>query len=99
MFDFYPDKIYYISKDGTKDMFGYTNNEPVEKFVRYVGGKDVQVENNNNFSIEHRLEYHSPFEIFVGDKIIKNKDRLEVKKVEEIRDIFFNTLFWRFEVV
>lgn len=99
MFDYYPDTIEYISKSGQKDMFGYANSKPVSKQVRYVGGKSVQINENNAFREENRLLYQCPFEVKQGDKFVINGDTLEVKYAEEVRDIFCKTIYWEVQVI
>ena len=51
MFDGYNDIIEYISKQGEKDMFGYANSKPVTKYVRYVGGKSVEINEEEENSL------------------------------------------------
>lgn len=98
MFNNYPDLIEYISKDGAKDMFGYNSSVPVEKYVRYVGGKTIQTDENNSTLIENRLLYQCPFEVQEGDKFkIKGKE-LVVKYTEEIRDVFGKPVYWEAQV-
>lgn len=99
MFDNYPDTIEYISKNGEKDMFGYASAKPVSKQVRYVGGKSVQINENNAFREENRFLYQCPFKVEQGDKFrIDGKD-LEVKYAEEVRDIFCKTIYWEAQVI
>lgn len=99
MFDNYPDTIEYISKNGEKDMFGYASAKPVSKQVRYVGGKSVQINENNAFREENRFLYQCPFKVEQGDKFrIDGKD-LEVKYAEEVRDIFSKTIYWEAQVI
>lgn len=99
MFDDYPDIIEYISKSGQKDMFGYSASAPVQKNVRYVGGKSVQVNEANKFREENRLLYQCPFKVEQGDKFKVNGQTLEVKYAEEVRDVFCNTIYWEAQVI
>lgn len=98
MFDNYPDIIEYISKNGEKDMFGYTSSTPVTKNVRYVGGESVQTDENNTTLIEDRLLYQCPFEVQEGDKFIVNGKELVVKYAREVRDVFCKTIYWEAQV-
>lgn len=99
MFNNYPDKIEYISKSGTKDIFGYASTAPVEVNVRYVGGKTVQINENNAFREENRLLYQCPFKIEQGDKFKIDGKELVVKYAEEIRDIYCRTIYWEAQVI
>lgn len=98
VFGNYPDTIEYISKDGQKDMFGYTQSTPVSKQVRYVGGKSVQTDENNSTVIENRLLYQCPFEVKEGDKFKIGDKTLVVKYAEEVRDVFCKTIYWEAQV-
>lgn len=99
MFDNYPDIIEYISKNGQKDMFGYSASTPVQKNVRYVGGKSVQINENNAFREENRLLYQCPFKVEQGDKFRVDGKELIVKYAEEVRDVFCNTIYWEAQVI
>lgn len=99
MFDNYPDKIEYISKSGANDMFGYSASKPVEAYVRYVGGKSVQINENNAFREENRLLYQCPFKVEQGDKFKIDGRELVVKYAEEIRDVFCKTIYWEAQVI
>ena len=99
MFDYYPDTIEYISKAGEKDMFGYASSKPVSKQVRYVGGKSVQINENNKFREENRLLYQCPFKVEQGDKFKVNGNELIVKYAEEVRDVFCKTIYWEAQVI
>lgn len=99
MFDNYPDTIEYISKSGQKDMFGYASAKPVAKQVRYVGGKSVQINENNAFREENRLLYQCPFKVEQGDKFRIDGKELIVKYAEEVRDVFSKTIYWEAQVI
>ena len=99
MFDEYKDKIEYISKSGEKDMFGYANSKPVSKLVRYVGGKSVEINEQNNFRIENRLLYQCPFQVQEGDKFKIAGKTYEVKYAEEVRDVFGKIIYWEAQII
>jgi len=99
LFDGYKDDILYISKNGTKDMFGYASSTPVAKKVRYIGGKSVEVNENNVTRIENRLLYQCPFEVQEGDKFkIYDKEYI-VKFAEKVPDILGNTIYWEAQII
>ena len=99
MFDRYEDEIQYISKAGSKDIFGYSSSTPVTKFVRFVGGKSVQVNENNKFREENRWLYQCPFKVEQNDKFIINGKEMTVKYAEECRDVFGKTIYYEAEVI
>lgn len=99
VFDRYLDEIQYISKQGGKDMFGYTSGTPVTKLVRFVGGKSVQVNENNKFREENRLLYQCPFKVEQNDKFIIDGKEYFVKYAEECRDVFNKTIYWEAEII
>lgn len=99
VFDRYEDQIEYISKQGGKDMFGYSSSTPVTKLVRFVGGKAVQVNENNKFREENRWLYQCPFKVEQGDKFIIDGKEMLVKYSEECRDVFGQTIYWEAEVL
>ena len=99
IFDGYYDQIEYISKKGEKDMFGYSNSQPVQKKVRYVGGKSVEINEPNNFRIENRLLYQCPFEVQEGDKFKIDTKTYEVKFAEKIRDVVGRTIYWEAQII
>lgn len=94
MFDNYRDTIKYITVADKKDIFGYSETEPVEKKVRYIGGETVEINENNAYRVENRLLYQCPFEVKEGDKFEINGKQLKVKKVLKINDIFGRTIYW-----
>lgn len=98
MFNRYDTKIKYVSKQEKTDMFGYSSSEPVDKAVRYVGGKEVNVSENNAFRSEHRLVYQAPFEVSEGDKFITDKEHV-VMQSERVCDIFGKTVYWEVQIV
>ena len=98
VFGNYTDTIEYISKDGTKDMFGYTQSTPVSKQVRYVGGISVETDKTNSTIIENRLLYQCPFEVAEGDKFKVDGKELVVKQAEKVRDVFCKTIYWEAQV-
>lgn len=99
MFDNYNTKIKYISKQGKKDMFGYTDGNEQEQFVRYIGGIDIQINENNTFRIEHRLLYQCPFNVSEGDKFKIDGTEMVVKKSEAVPDVYDNIIYWSVQVV
>lgn len=99
MFDGYNDIIEYISKQGEKDMFGYANSKPVTKYVRYVGGKSVEINEPNNFRVENRLLYQCPFQVQEGDKFKIDKKTYDVKYAEECRDVFGKVIYWEAQII
>lgn len=98
MFNSYYDIIKYISKSGDKDEMGYTKDIEVEKHVRYVGGTEVQIQTGNGYRTEHRLVYHSPFEVKDGEHFIIDNNKLEVKKSERVVDVTGKTIYWILEL-
>jgi len=99
MFDRYDTKILYISKSGEKDMFGFSPAPPVEKYVRYVGGKEVQVNETNAVRTENRLLYQCPFKVEEGDKFRIDGRDYEVKYVELCPDVFGNKIYWEVQII
>ena len=99
MFDRYTDKVEYISKSNEKDDYGYAKEESLEAYVRYVGGKEVQVQTNNGFRTEHRLLYQCPFEVKDGDEFIVDGKKLSVKQSERVPDILGRTIYWECELL
>ena len=101
MWNNYPDKIKYISGKCAKDAFGYNKNEePEDKNVRYIGGKTVLIQDKQTYRTENRLLYQCPFEVYVGDKfVLKSGKEVQVKYVEEVRDVFGKTVYWEAEVL
>lgn len=99
LFDGYKDDILYISKSGTKDMFGYASSTPVPKKVRYIGGKSVEVNENNVTRIENRLLYQCPFEVQEGDKFKINEREYIVKYAELCRDVFGSNIYWEAQII
>ena len=94
----YNDIIKYISKSGDKDEMGYPIEIEREEHVKYVGGKEVQIQSNNGHRTEHRLIYHAPFEVKDGDKFIIDGIKLEVKQSERVTDYNDKTLYWIVEL-
>lgn len=99
LFDRYDKTILYISKHGAKDIFGYASSTPVEKQVRYVGGKEVQVNENNKFREENRLLFQCPFEVQEGDKFKIGDKEYVVKYAEEVPDVFGKTIYWEAQII
>lgn len=103
MFNNYPLKVEYIQnsgKENDKDLFGYTKNADVQiKYIRYVGGKSVEVNESNKYRVEQRLLYHTDFPVNTGDTFIINDIKRNVKNVEKVVDVFGRTVFWEVELL
>ena len=99
MFNRYDTKIKYISKNGVKDMFGYASSQPVDKYVRYVGGKAVEINEQNKYRVENRLLYQCPFQVEEGDKFEINNKTYNVKYVELVPDVFGKSIYWEAQII
>lgn len=99
MFNNYKDLVQYISKNGVKDKMGFIKNTPVDKYVRYIGGKEVQIQSNNGIGTEHRLLYQCPFKVEDGDKFIIDTKEMLVKQSIKVTDVFGNIVYWEVELL
>lgn len=99
MFDRYDDLIEYIDSNQPKDNFGFSNNKAVPKRVRYIGGRNVAINDSNTYREEHRLLYQCPFEVHQGDKFIVDGRELIVKYVEKVPDIFGRFVYYEASVM
>lgn len=99
LFDNYDRKINYISKHGEKDEMGYVKEVRIEKYVRYIGGKEVQIPTNNGYRTEHRLLFQCPFKVEDGDKFEIDDKKLQVKQTEEVTDVLGETIYWECELL
>lgn len=94
MFDNYFDQIGYLEDSETKDAFGFSKSDAVEKYVRYIGGKDVSVQNGDNFRIEHRFLFQCPFKVKVGDTFIYEGLVINIKEAMPCRDVYGSIIYW-----
>lgn len=100
MFDRYNDTVQYIAKSSENDLFnGKKEAAAVTLNMRYVGGASVAVQGSNSRGVEDRLVFHSPVEVLEGNKLVYNNRKMNIKKVEDVRDVFGNTIFYRLEVL
>lgn len=96
MWNNYPDKVSYEKKTEEDSFGGGGHGSPKTVYMRLVSGRSVSKVNDNVESIEKGLMYHSPFEVFEGDKI---NGRTVVEKPIPSRGPIGNKIeFWRAKV-